>query len=100
MHFNFDLYKKGDLSASIYMHDEDTTKLDLIVWIGAKDLILEISRIMANKSEVSLFNGCMCMLQVHQAVSLAGQHYSWFAANTAFTAISLTCYMFCYVFVV
>ena len=35
--------------------------------------------LMSNKSEVSLFNGCMYMLQVHQAVSLAGQHYSWFA---------------------
>ena len=70
MHFNFDLYKEGDISASIYMHKKDTTKSDLIVGIGAKDLILEISRIMANKSEVSLFIGCMCMLQVSSCMYL------------------------------
>ena len=45
---------------------------------------------MANKSELSLVNGWMYMLQVDQAVSLAGQHYSRFAASTFLNAIRLT----------
>ena len=50
---------------------------------------------MANKNEVALFNSCVYMLQVHQAVSFTGKHHSWFAANTTFTAISviLTCFV-------